>query len=72
MDQMVAIYQSEVEKVKDALGIVPSIIFQPITTAITSHFSKNGGNAVGLAGQGPLNRTQAPSTLYCALPTLTF
>ncbi|KAJ2979896.1 hypothetical protein NQ176_g2969 [Zarea fungicola] len=55
MDQMVAIYQSEVEKVKDALGIVPSIIFQPITTAITSHFSKNGGNAVGLAGQGPLN-----------------
>lgn len=56
MTEMVSIYQEEVEKVKDAPGIVPSVIFQPISTDQTKFFSKNGGNPLGLAGQGPLNR----------------
>lgn len=55
MSEMVAIYMEEVEKIKDAPGVVPSAIFQPITTDMTAHFSKNGGNALGLEGQGPLN-----------------
>lgn len=57
MDDIVAIYTEEVEKVKDAPGIVPSAVFQPITTSMTKHFSKNGGNPLGLEGQGPLTRT---------------
>lgn len=56
MADIVAIYMEEVEPVKDAAGIVPAAVFQPITTDMTSHFSKNGGNPLGLAGQGPLNR----------------
>lgn len=60
MDEIVAIYMEEVEKVKDAPGIVPSAVFQPITTGITKHFAKNGGNALGLDGQGPLTRKQRP------------
>ncbi|KAF3923711.1 hypothetical protein ABW20_dc0104210 [Dactylellina cionopaga] len=55
MADIVAIYMSEVDLIKDAAGIIPSTIFQLITTDMTSHFSKNGGNALGLAGQGPLN-----------------
>ncbi|KAG8419773.1 hypothetical protein J3458_004615 [Metarhizium acridum] len=55
MSEMVAVYQDEVEKVKDAPGIVPSVIFQPISTDMTKLMSKNGGNPLGLAGQGPLN-----------------
>ena len=56
MADMVAIYQDEVGPIKDAPGVVPSAVFQLITTDMTSHFSKNGGNPLGLAGQGPLNR----------------
>ncbi|TQV97831.1 hypothetical protein V2A60_006446 [Cordyceps javanica] len=55
MGDIVAIYTEEVDKVKDAPGIVPAVIFQPITTSMTKHFSKNGGNPLGLEGQGPLN-----------------
>lgn len=54
MSEMVAIYQDEVEKIKDAPGIVPSVIFQPISTDMTKLMSKNGGNPLGLAGQAPL------------------
>lgn len=59
MDEIVAIYTEEVEKVKDAPGIVPSAVFQPITTSMTKHFAKNGGNPLGLEGQGPLTCTCA-------------
>lgn len=55
MSEMVDIYIKEVEKIKDAKGVVPSFIFQPISKGTTEHFSKNGGNPLGLTGQGPLN-----------------
>lgn len=45
----------EVNKIKDAADIVPSIVYQPIPTEMTQQFSKNGGNPLGLAGSGPLN-----------------
>lgn len=60
MADMVAIYLEEVEPIKDVAGIVPSAVFQLITTDMTTHFSKNGGNPLGLAGQGPLNCTRIP------------
>lgn len=56
MADMVAIYMEEIEPIKSVAGIGPSIIFQLITTDMTDQFSKNGGNPLGLAGQGPLNR----------------
>ena len=59
MAEMTNIFMAEIDPIKDAAGIVPAIVYQPITTDMTSHFSKNGGNALGLAGQGPLNRKHA-------------
>ncbi|KAJ5525113.1 hypothetical protein N7494_011763 [Penicillium frequentans] len=58
MADMVAIYMEEIEPLKTVAGIVPSLVFQPITTDMISHFSKNGGNALGLDDQGPLNLVQ--------------
>lgn len=57
MADMGQIYMDEVNKIKDAAGLVPSAVFQPIPTEMTAKFSKNGGNPLGLAGQGPLNST---------------
>ena len=62
MADIVAIFQEETNAVKDAVDIVSSCVFQPITTDVTSHFNKNGGNALGLTGQGPLNRKRHSST----------
>lgn len=68
MTEITAIYMDEVSKVKNATGILPSIVYQPITTAMTSHFSKNGGNALGFSDKdGPLNRKSSPSA--SAAPT---
>ncbi|RFU81403.1 fad binding domain-containing [Trichoderma arundinaceum] len=55
MADIVTIYMEEVEAIKDVTGVVPSVIFQLITTDMTKQFSKNGGNPLGLVGQGPLN-----------------
>lgn len=71
MREMVEIYQDEVQGIKDAPGIVPSFVFQLITTDMTKHFSKNGGNPLGLANQGPLNgehtKSNSPPCLCCVL-----
>lgn len=48
----------EVRHIKDAQGLVPSIVFQPIPMDMTKHFAKNGGNPLGLENQEPLNREQ--------------
>lgn len=56
MTDIVGIFMEEFDKVKDAAAIVPAISFQPITTDMIKHFSSNGGNALGLANKGPLNR----------------
>jgi len=54
---IVAIFQEEVNAVANVTGILPSLAFQPISTDMTSHFSKNGGNALGISpADGPLNR----------------
>lgn len=61
MSEMVDIYIKEVEKIKDAKGVVPSFVLQPISKGTTEHFSKNGGNPLGLAGQGPLTCALIPT-----------
>lgn len=56
MADITKIYMEEVGNIKNVSGVLPSLIYQPITTAMTSHFSKNGGNALGFSDKdGPLN-----------------
>ena len=55
MTKILEIFISEVEAIKDAEGFLPALVLQPITTGLISYFSKNGGNALGIAkSDGPL------------------
>ncbi|KAK6580611.1 hypothetical protein PZA11_006847 [Diplocarpon coronariae] len=55
MAQIVSFFMEESRGVRDAADIVPSVTFQPIPLDVISHFSKNGGNALGITGaDGPL------------------
>ncbi|KAG6003183.1 hypothetical protein E4U43_000956 [Claviceps pusilla] len=65
MSEFVAVYQDEVDKIADAKNLTASVAFQPISTDLTKHFKRNGGNPLGLAGQGPLN-----SGLYTQLTAI--
>lgn len=57
MSKLVDIFIEECGPIKNVSGIIPSYVMQPISTAMTSHFSQNGGNALGISvGDGPLNR----------------
>ncbi|KAL6716687.1 hypothetical protein ACLMJK_006255 [Lecanora helva] len=54
--QILDFFHEEVENLKDAKGFLPALVMQPITKAMISHFSKNGGNALGIKeSDGPLN-----------------
>jgi len=65
MADITAIYMEEVEPIKNVTGVVPSLIFQPITLDQISHFSKNGGNALGITpNAGPLNRRSVLSSCF--------
>ncbi|KAI9761159.1 MAG: hypothetical protein M4579_001206 [Chaenotheca gracillima] len=62
-DKIISIFVAEFEKVKDSItnttGLAPVVAFQPISTAISSHFSRNGGNALGVSpDDGPLMLVQ--------------
>lgn len=62
MSEIVSIFMEETDKVKTFAGIGPSIVFQPINTDMISHFSKNGGNALGITtADGPLVRMYVQS-----------
>jgi hypothetical protein len=51
------IFVAEIEEIKGAEGILPALIFQPITRNVIAQFSKNGGNALGIEeSDGPLIR----------------
>ena len=43
------VFVEQMNQVKDAEGILPALVMQPITKDMVSHFSKNGGNALGIA-----------------------
>lgn len=54
-NQILELFVSEVNNIKDAEGILPALVLQPITTDVISHFSKNSGNALGVTeSDGPL------------------
>ena len=54
-NQILELFVTEVNSIKDAEGIIPALVLQPITTDVISYFSKNGGNALGIAeSDGPL------------------
>lgn len=51
------VFVAEIEEVKDAEGILPALVMQPITQDVIAHFNKNGGNALGIVeSDGPLMR----------------
>lgn len=55
LTEILEIYASETEAIKDVLNISPYCSFQPITIAQMSHFTKKGGNALGISSDdGPL------------------
>jgi len=65
MSDVIAIYQEEVNKINNVTDLVASLIYQPISTAISSHFRKNGGNALGFDDRdGPLNCTYFLQFIY--------
>jgi hypothetical protein len=52
---IVSTFQSEIEPVKNAAGIVPAAVLQIITLPMLRQMSKNGGNPLGLSlTDGPL------------------
>lgn len=53
--KILEIFEREVEGIKDVNGLLPALVMQPITKAQISHFSKKGGNALGIReSDGPL------------------
>ena len=49
------VYLEEMEAIKDVEGVLPALIYQPITTDVISRFAKNGGNCLGIEeSEGPL------------------
>lgn len=59
-NQILELFVTEIDSITDAEGIVPALVLQPITTDVISYFSKNGGNALGIAeSDGPLIRKLA-------------
>jgi hypothetical protein len=52
-----ALFASQIPAIANASGLLPALVFQPVSTAMTSHFTSNGGNALGItAADGPLIR----------------
>ncbi|KAE8454491.1 hypothetical protein EG329_000114 [Mollisiaceae sp. DMI_Dod_QoI] len=55
MSEIVSIFMEETDKFKTIANIGPALVFQPSTTNLISHFSKNGENALGITiADGPL------------------
>jgi hypothetical protein len=45
----------EFNPINTVANMTPAIVFQPLTNDIISHFSRNGGNALGITtADGPL------------------
>jgi len=58
ISQLWQIFVSETEPIKDIPGTLSSCNQQLLTKDMIAHFSRNGGNAFGIAEEdGPLFRT---------------
>ncbi|KAL8873550.1 MAG: hypothetical protein Q9198_007007, partial [Flavoplaca austrocitrina] len=54
--QILDIFAQEIDTIRDAAGIMPALVMQPITLPMIRLFRKNGGNALGIdETDGPLN-----------------
>lgn len=49
MNLIQEIFIEEIESIKNVAGLRPACVFQAVTMDIISHFSKNGGNTLGMA-----------------------
>ena len=57
VQEILSIYTDEVSHIKAVPHVLPAITLQPISKNVISYFSKNGGNALGIAeSDGPLIR----------------
>jgi hypothetical protein len=55
LNDVQAILESEVTTTMNVTNVLPALVFQPISLAMISHMSKNGGNALGITeANGPL------------------
>lgn len=67
--QIFDIFFEEIDPIKDIAGAIPALIMQPISKDTISRFSRNGGNALGLAdAEGPLMR-EFRNHPFCRLTT---
>lgn len=58
---LVTIWEDEITPLKSAKDFQPVLTFEPTSTSITSKFSRNGGNALGItAADGPLIGRSSP------------
>ncbi len=58
MQNLISIFIEESETMKHVKDVIPSFVFQAITTDETLHMSRNGGNSLGLSA------SDAPILLY--------
>ncbi len=55
LNDVQAIWESGVAEIMNVTNVLPALVFQPISLAMISHMSKNGGNALGITeANGPL------------------
>jgi hypothetical protein len=55
LNDVVTLWEAETTRVMNVSGVLPVLVFQPISLAMIEHMSKNGGNALGItAANGPL------------------
>jgi hypothetical protein len=48
MTDIQKIYEEEAAKIADVSHVLPVVVYQPISTAMTAYFTRNGGNALGI------------------------
>ncbi|KAH8769239.1 hypothetical protein BGZ57DRAFT_987095 [Hyaloscypha finlandica] len=55
LNDLLNIFMDEINPINTVANMTPAIVFQPLTNNIISHFSRNGGNALGITtADGPL------------------
>lgn len=55
LGDILEIWKGEVDPILDIANFLPTLAVQPLQLAVISHFSKNGGNALGIdESDGPL------------------
>lgn len=67
------IAMEETKPIQNFTDMVPAVVVQPISASMISHFSKNGGNALGITpADGPLLRKYYHCRFLCYVLTYVF